>query len=876
MPAPSNAPQNHHQQATAPKWIPNQDEQDDLDAIDSAFKRLRKITGEDPYILTIPQDVQYPHKYVHRGPIPAYAYCTNTPFDQSEREDLQYQTFHFHEQGKEMYVLEKSSPDEPIPTSSANTKGRPGTGANTPSDGVKKTISFAAYKNKQNGGATKLDQNAAKSSDARAKQGAVKGPIERVKESEEMLAAVAEPEDAVPAVNGNSSASKPQKDLKRKREDERPDQKKEPEKGVQNGSAPTKSQQEPETNGTEPLAKKTKVTAEKPAKSQDEADEKVNQPTSKTSQMENTSDKGMPPRLSPGMPPRLSPGMPDKLSPLHKFQDSGATQQGDTEIPALPSRLSPTLPDNIAKSLEARASAKTSPLPSHPSAPASASKEKDDRLTGLKKMDGVTKHKSPIPRNGFRANSSSPAVRSDAEQRPADATVRAKSPERPSKDRTLVSKAPTEPKPHSQAKEALIVKIKFRKQKRVDLQRMLRQRPTPDKSLQAYETTLDEPRAQAKAGDRRNGEHKDANPVKGVAQKVSAAKKQQQQQQQGPSKMDETALATGKRPMPVPDDDVETPAAKRKKTEASDVRKAPSTPAQREVDSPLAPKSAQQATPGARKDLLSAAMRREQSQDSNGAHSTPQARSSTPMVNGTGSSNGARAPSSQPSNQTPKQKAWETDRKRLEALGRELKHAASDHLKAAGNAAAGSKEQRLAAIVGLESFICYFLAFTCADEAALSADPKQTPSYTLWRSLHGLYGFVKRNAEAYPPLCGMACSLGIVFYAHILSLATQYPADGPSRETLLDTQAHMQRAANEVDMKFDCDAWPEAFPKAWKGRSKTMPPKDKLTEPGKLEGQYKLPISMTTSPLRAARAGHAMLQEWIEKEKLDYTLRVKL
>lgn len=875
MPAPSNAPQNHHQQAPAPKWIPNQDEQDDLNAIDSAFQRMRKITGEDPYILTIPQDVQYPHKYVHRGPIPAYAYCTNTPFDHSEREDLQYQTFHFHEQGKEMYVLEKSSPDEPIPANSANTKGRPGTGANTPSDGVKKTISLAAYKNKQNGGTAKLDSNATKSSDARAKQGAVKGPIERVKESEEMLAAVAEPEDAIPAVNGNPNASNPQKDLKRKREDERPDPKKEPEKGVQKGSAPTKSQQEPETNGTEPPAKKTKVAAERPAKSQDEADEKANQPSSKTPQKESTSDKGMPPRLSPGMPPRLSPGMPDKLSPLHKSQESGATQQDDTEVPALPSRLSPTLPDNIAKSLEARASAKTSPLPSHSSAPASASKEKDDRLSDLKKMDGVTKHKSPVPRNGFRANSSSPAVRSDAEQRSADATARAKSPERPSKDRTLVSKAPSEPKPHSQAREALIVKMKFRKQKRIDLQRMLRQRPTPDKSLQAYETVVDEPRAQTKAGDRRNGEHKDANPVKGVAQKVSAAKKQQQQQQP-PSKKDETASATGKRPMPAPDDDVDTPAAKRKKTDASDVRKAPSTPAQREVDSPLAPKSAQQATPGARKDLLSAAMRREQSQDSNGAHSTPPARSSTPMVNGTSSSNRARAPSSQPSNQTPKQQAWNTENQRLVALGRQLKHTASDHLKAAENAAEGGKEQKLAAITGLESFICFMLAFTCADEAALSADPKQTPSYTLWRSLHGLYGFVKRNAEAYPPLCGMACSFGIVFYAHVLSLATQFPADGPSRETLLETQAYMQRAANEVDLKFDYDAWPEAFPKAWKGRSKTMPPKDKLSELGKLDGQYKLPISMTTSPLRAARAGYVMLQEWIEKEKLDYTLRVKL
>ncbi|CAK3853299.1 Hypothetical predicted protein [Lecanosticta acicola] len=868
MPATPDASKD--QQATAPKWIPNKDERDDLNAIDAAIGLMRKSTPTDPYVLTIPQNVE--PRYHHYNRVHAEAYANNTPFERTEHENLQYMTFHFHEHGKDIYVLKNSRPAGDAAVN-GNPKSRPGTGTNTPSGGPKKTISFSAYKNKQNGVAATAGKGETRASDAPSKQGAVKGPIERVKaESEEMLAAVAESEGAPAAKRQGEEAAGQQKDLKRKRDEQQQDksQKKGSDKSSEKDSRPAQSQpNESATNGTEPPAKKAKVAADKPTKQECVANEKASQSSEKTLEKEHSPESGMPPRLSPGMPPRLSPGMPDKLSPLHKSHQSMSADHEEMETPSLPVRLSPTLPDNIAKTLEARSQFKTSPRLSASSAPTTVSKDKDGKLTPMKKLDGITKHKSPVPRNGFRATSSSPAVRSDAEAgRAATAASRAKSPEQAFAGESITTKAPSGPKPHSQAKEALMVKLKFKKSKKLDLRRMLATRPVPDRtwSDQANtERSVEEPRVPAKTAEKRNGERQDAAPIKGVAQKVGAGRAKKQQ-----PKQDDAPLAAQKRAAPQ-EEDAESPPAKRKKTETSEARQAPSTPAPRELDSPLAQKSTLQATPVARKDVLSAAMKREQSQDSNATHGTPPAVSSTPTVNGSSAPpNGIpRGPSSQPSNKTPRQQAWEAEQKRLEGLGRELKHAATAHLNA-GN------EQKLAAIKCLESFLCYLLAFTCADEAAIAADPKQTPANKTWRSLQGFYGFVKRNTEAYAPLCGLACSLGMVFNAHVLALLTQFPGEGASNQSLLETQAHMQRAAGEADTKLDIDILQETFPKAWSGRTKALQPKEKVLEPGKFSGPYKFPLQVTTSPIRAARAGYAILQEWIAKEKIDYTPKLKL
>ncbi|KAM3422786.1 Muscle M-line assembly protein unc-89 [Cercospora zeina] len=847
------------------KWTPNREEQADLDAIDTELQRMREHITIDPYVMTIPQDVE--PRYHHRYEAQAQQWLYSTPFSEGEHEATQYLTFHYHEPGKGMYMLHNSRPIGEPSANGHRDKPRPGTGANTPNGGVKKTISFSAYKKgKQTGDTSTPERGTATSEDAPAKQPAVKGPVERMKaETQEMLAAVAEETEDIQKMQKEKSPE--QGDLKRKR-DQRDEASGQAEKKPEGEQAPKNKKQKVETL---PRAG---------AGPQDTRPPKVPTDSKLVNGDKYEAESGLPPRLSPGMPPRLSPGLPAKLSPLHSNDTTTPAithVQSDTvKVPEkLPSRLSPSIPENIAEALKARVSSKVA-------ASSTIRKDKDSKLTPLKKSDGIAKHKSPVPRNGHRARSPSPLAPPDGNLKAvtADSKPRDKSTALSQDEEIVVAKGPKaklSEKVETVEKPRLIVRLKFRRARRDDIHRILKMRSKPDKSILAPTQSTAEPAAVTKAADQRPDDRKEeAAKVKGVAQKVGPAKKKERvpveeppgkQPEKTASKQSEKRPASPKRKA---DDEKQGPAAKRKKLEPNDALKEPSTPAQRDMDSQAAPRSGQHNTPGTRKDLLSQAMRREQSQDSNATH-TPPATSSTPSVAGNVRTNGlSRPPSSQPSSKTPRQNAFEVEQKRFEILGRELKHAATAHLTHSQT----SVDQKLAAIKSVESFLCYLLAFTCADEAAAAADPRQVPPYRIWRSLNGLYAFVKRTTDAYLPLSGLTHSLGVVVNSHILGISAVV-ADPPSQATLVDVALLLHRAVAGADEKLDVDALQDCFPRCWKDRTKKMPPNDKL-DPAKLGGQYKLPLGPAATPVRAARAGHAMLREWMDREKLDYSLKLKL
>jgi hypothetical protein len=143
-----------------------------------------------------------------------------------------------------------------------------------------------------------------------------------------------------------------------------------------------------------------------------------------------------------------------------------------------------------------------------------------------------------------------------------------------------------------------------------------------------------------------------------------------------------------------------------------------------------------------------------------------------------------------------------------------------------------------------------------------------------WCSLNGFYVFVQRTTDAFEPLSGLVCALGVVFNARVLEISNLV-SDPPKQEILLEAALLLTRAVAGLEEKLDVDALQETFPRTWKKRTKKLPLTDKL-EPTKLAGPYKLPIGVATTPVRAARAGHAMLREWMDQEKIDYNLKLKL
>ncbi|EMC96310.1 hypothetical protein BAUCODRAFT_139141 [Baudoinia panamericana UAMH 10762] len=871
----------------------------DLDAINTAIDRMRAVTEPDPYVLTIPQDVE--PRYHHAYQYAATQWLHQAPFQWKEGELVQYQTFVYHEPGKEMYVQHPTRPKEPTDGALGQAKGqvRPATAVGTPNTNVmpKKTISLDAYKKKQTGGSTPAQQKPSKTEKhaeaAPAKSAVVKGPSERVKvETEEVLAAAAAAaeEDAVvsdPPVKPDAA------DVIRKR-------KREAEDTVQ-----TKRQAAIEQAGEQPAEKKARTeslphahegarteslpfapanTKEAPPLHHNESPLPEKAATLRDDRQEDDDDAGLPPRLSP-------------------LNES-----------SLPERLSPTIPANIAATLKARERSK------HTGSDSSTSSvlTKNGKLTPIQPTEGVTKRKSPIPRNGFRAHSSSPAMRSDAEDNGRSAAIsapppRVQTPELSREDKITVAKV-METK-RTQTPE-LVVKFKVKKHQREAVRRILKMRPNPTRtaelSAQQTNTVVEEPRSDKPAANA--AKKRDPN-AKGVAQRVgpppaavNGAAKQQESKRTSSEERSHTQSAgpvtSRKRPAPSADTTKPTeakkdtprqaetaneePPAKRRKAPADlETTKNPSTPIQPDLPSPAMLSSAhksQQATPSFRKDHLSAiAMTREHSVHSNA--DTPSAKSNTPLADGHASqpngTNTARPPSSQPSNKTPLQQAWETEQKRLETLGRDLKHAAQSHLNALklvhSDPAAPLKEQKLAAVKSIESLLAYFLAFTSADEAALAADPKQPPPSRNWRTLHGFFSFVKRSCEAFPLLSGLASHLGVVYCGHILDLSTLYAANAKNLglDAVAETHRTLLRSVREGEEKLDIEALQSDFPVAWSRRAKGAVASNAV-KAGAFAGAYKLPLGLQSSPVVATRAGYTMLEEWVGKQGMEYSLQLKL
>ena len=727
------------------------------------------------------------------------------------------------------------------------------TGSNTPAQGPKKVISFGAYKKQKTGETPVRDGSGVRDADKSGKQPAVKGPAERVKaleaESADMLKAVEENEkqQAGPDVLGRKGAPRgqeaPSAELKRKREDH----------------TATSKNTAPEVNGkhSPPPPKKARTEASVTAP-KDTSRGRLPSPTRRTTNKQEA-------RTDTHMPPRLSP-LRDEPEPLDIFE--------------LPPRLSPELPANIDAALKAT---KTK----HPS-----KSERDERADGKRpvgsKAPASSTHKSAEAHNGMRPRSRSPETSVKVNSATAD---------------TVAQPPSTEAE---KRRPSLIAKIKFKKARKEDVQRILKLPARPDKHLTSSrlspEMSEDEDATKydshhretiSKAGDKTDEQRRSG---KGVAQKIEPLSRKAEDKRPTSEKrpraesttenLDDAEPSAKRKKVddmapeqPIKKKQAESassqqPPSKKKAPAALDLKKAPSTPVPPPAPSPAVStkQKSHMVTPVTRKDLLHP--RRDASTDSQ--VETPPASSSTPseqkrasQPNGTSS----RPPSSNPqSTKIATSQAWDTEQKRLERLGRDLKHGASDLLSNKPNSTA----RRTAAAKSLESLFCYLLAFTCSDRAALVAN--QNVPIRSWRSLTPFCSFVGRTTQDFPALNGLASGLAVVIHARIFDIAAQFPSEGPSRDSFIELSGALRKAAVHAEENMDIDTIMGTFPKTWSGRSKTslaVPKQSEFGEPRKLlQGGYRLPLGVQMDPLQAARAGVALLKEWIAKEGLDYDFKL--
>lgn len=826
----------------------------ELEKLERAVSRMQKHTRPDPYIVTIAQDEDLRYQYQWRSQ--QYQWLHGAPFRYEEGEGIQYQTFVFQEPGTNMLSLHAQHYPEERPGTADSTRNA--TGSNTPAQGPKKVISFGAYKKKQSGETPAQENLNGRDADKSGKQPAVKGPAERVKqleaESADMIKAVEE-DEKVEAIRdvlsqteapGDKGAAGKQPELKRKREEHTTVTKDKSRTNDVNG------------NYSPPPVKKARTEA--------------TATTSKEKRRPGSPSAANAKRVSNKQDVEPDTHMPPRLSPLR-------IEPRASDFFELPPRLSPELPPNIDAALKATDAKRT------------INRGHDDRRDGRRalgtKAPATSNDKSPQVHDNRRARSKSPD--SSANHRSTGVEHHAQLPQQLSDGQDAVT---------NKKQKALVIKLKFRKARKEDVQRILKLPARPDKHA-TTESSDDEDtaelesshkeavsRAVEKADDtRRSG--------KGVAQKIGPLSR----------KVEEKRPTSEKRPRHDANtddlDDVEPPPKKKRVDDAApeqsnrkkagesaasqhpstkkqvpnalDLKKTPSTPVPPAVPSP-AVSSVQKATPATRRDLLHP--RREASTDSQ--TETPPALSNTPSEQKRSSQqNGSisRPPSSNPQSGKPATaQAWETERLRLEKLGRDLKHGASDLL----NNKPNSTARRLAAAKSLESLLCYLLAFTCCDRAALVAN--QNVQMRPWRSLPPFCAFVSRATQDFGTLSGLASGLTVVVYSRIFDIASQYPSEAPSRDSFIELSGALRKAATHAEEHLDVDAVTRAFPKSWAGRAKTslaaLSPSE-FGEPKRLlQGGYRLPFGVQTDPLQAARAGLALVKEWIAKEGLDYDFKL--
>jgi hypothetical protein len=118
-----------------------------LRRIDACVDRMRAVTPDEPYVLSIPQDEPKFHHHSHHS---SQMWRTATPFRSDDDPNQQYQTFYYHEPLSDVFHLHRNSHYQKDNASvSSQPREKESSSQSTPSMLPKKKISLAAYANKK-------------------------------------------------------------------------------------------------------------------------------------------------------------------------------------------------------------------------------------------------------------------------------------------------------------------------------------------------------------------------------------------------------------------------------------------------------------------------------------------------------------------------------------------------------------------------------------------------------------------------------------------------------------------------------------------------------------------------------------------------------
>ena len=553
------------------------------------------------------------------------------------------------------------------------------------------------------------------------------------------------------------------------------------------------------------------------------------------------------------LPPLLSPTLPQIAKP--------------PEI-ALPPLLSPTLPPQIEEELARQASFKSK-------------SEKDNRQdrkkrTGYEEQQQSDSHKQAAPSNATKQRTTveypSPVKQVAGKQRAGEASVKSTSIAQAGQNHDRMNR------------KSLLVKLKippkFRKRVAIILGAVSPKPKRPINGFRSEEGRAAEAREKEKETKNEKGESAERPGREGMTNGAATGKRQ------GDHHSSPSLSATTKR---------------HKTTNSQDSTFKPKDPSR--PPPPKSPEPPQNGSvsksylPTPLKDLKSAAMNRIRSSDSDVKTPLGSLRSSTPTTipEGRPPSSTSSSTNGGGSSKSEEITALKQESTRFQDLGRKLKHE-SKNLMGMSNATA--KDNKESAALAVESILCFMLAFRLLDELNRSTSRStNTGDRSSWRSLLPLLGQTRRSTAAYPYILGLTCQIEAVCRDLIHELDVEQlcgnrllsePVDSPSRrkelatlrDDLLENMRQSSRMWAQGLDKLSKESLRKDFREIWDAQAKApvmhSPGKnrEKLVARQYREEGYYLPLGPTSSIMEVVRFGLKVLDEWTEKEGLEWQSRM--
>ncbi|KEF54600.1 uncharacterized protein A1O9_09042 [Exophiala aquamarina CBS 119918] len=814
-----------------------------ISQLDDRLDRLRQsILPKQPYLVSVPSDVPYRHssRFVN-------TWYEGTPFDRDE-EQLQYISFLSRQREEESLLkVEGSWADDQgsrIDEDTLSPKTIPITGQHTPADrGHRKKISLKDYKTNRRAS----PESASQPPDTTSPKKPIPEP------AEQRPAAAIVPESA--AENG---APHPVQHHKEPRSQESG-------RGAVftdgHHSSPPRTQTHKPTSSPTP-AKRRKLSG---------TPEEREAATMSTKVEAQSTVMKMPRLLSPTLPsPQKQIGLPELLSPL--------------------------LPPSLAKAISTPSD--TISIGS----PAAGSHSRTDSVRAI--LASADLDDSPTSKGGIVAGD---RARSDSQHSARDSFPGTPNTTKPVLGVKPLSKIGTKlgtplqqgarASPGPRQRHTIILKYGKKNRKRVEA--LLKLGPRAKKTIVKNEDSAIriipdvKPKKELARHETNEAVHAADSKPKNDTMPDESREGRREKDAQSKSAAPDNSKPEKKRKL-----EISTPLGRKRLKPSAESDKRPSTPVQLAGKAPTASQSKSTfSTP--KKELKSTAMRRVESSDYQDVP-TPtggRGRVSTPVA--------VPKPSPQPptatSSREEERHLWTNMNTKFFALGRSLKHEGTKIGPSANGEVKGYSGKSVALLT--EALICFMINISAQAHARPGVDPG-------WTSIIPYHIFLWRASRKHVHLHGLVVQLGAVCRQLIHKcdmdrlardpLPDDYCNSAPTpgsdgntktnedaekykksyiefKDNLIQNARELQTAWLEGSRQLSPDILKRDYPNTFSKRAKdsSVRMQEKPT-PSKVPKEFYLPLDANTTAFEAARFGLAFLQEWAEKENVEWKTSVEL